>query len=132
MHRSTKPRIQLAAIVLFVTAARTYAYAPGHLFLHTNQEDFVSHSNQESAWQQVLSEPQPMRNYFSNPPTDPFTADRRDLLSDPWSHGNSPRITTLPAGLIPAPGVVVLLGLAGLLGVPTRRRRRIETDRPAG
>jgi len=133
MHRSTQPMMQLVAIVLLVTASRLQADPPGHLFLHTNQEDLVRHSNQESGWQQVLSEPQPMMNFFASPPTDPFAPDLRDLLPDPWSHGNSPRITTLPAGSIPAPGAVVLLGLAGLLGGRTRRRRsRVRTKRPAG
>ena len=133
MHRSTQLMIQLVAIMLLVTASPTLADSPGRVLLHTNQEDLVRHSNQESGWQQILSEPQPMMTYFPSPPTDLFEDRLRDLLPEPWSHGNSPRITTLPAGSIPTPGAVVLLGLAGLLGAPTRRRRpRAPTNRPAG
>ncbi len=123
MHRSTKLMIHLVVIVPLMTASRTLADPPGRLLLHTNQEDLVRHSNQESSWQQLLSEPQPV--LLPNPVTDPFAVDLGDLLPDPWSHGNSPRLTTLPVGIIPAPGAVVVLGLAGLLGVPARRRRRM-------
>ena len=123
MHRSTKLMIRLVVIVPLMTASRTLADPPGRLLLHTNQEDLVRHSNQESGWQQLLSEPQPV--LLPSTVTAPFTVDLRDLLGDPWSHGNSPRLTTLPVGIIPAPGVMVVLGLAGLLGVPARRRRRV-------
>jgi hypothetical protein len=133
MHRSTQLMIQLVAIMLLVTASPTLADSSGRVLLHTNQEDLVRHSNQEGGWQQILSEPQPMMNYFPSPPMDLTEARLRDLLPVPWSHGNSPRITTPPAGSIPTPGAVVLFGLAGLLGAPNRRRRpRAPTNRPAG
>jgi MYXO-CTERM domain-containing protein len=133
MHRFTQLMIQLVAIMLLVTASPTLADSPGRVLLHTNQEDLVRHSNQESGWQQILSEPRTMMNYFPSPPMDLTEARLRDLLPVPLSHGNSPRITTLPAGSIPTPGVMVLLGLAGLLGAPTRRRRPCApTNRPAG
>ncbi len=123
MHRSTKLMIHLVVIVPLMTASRTLADPAGRLLLHTNQEDLVRHSNQESGWQQLLSEQQPV--LLPSMATRPFAVDLRDLLPDPWSHGNSPRLTTLPGGIIPAPGTVVVLGLAGLLGVPARRRRRV-------
>ncbi len=126
MHRSTnltiRLMIHLVVIVPLMTASRTLADPPGRLLLHTNQEDLVRHSNQETGWQQLLSEPQTVLP--PSPAMDPFAVDLRDLLRDPWSHGNSPRPTTLPVGIIPAPGTVVVLGLAGLLGVSARRRRR--------
>ena len=126
MHRSTQLIIQLmiplVVIAPLVTASRSLADQPGRPLLHTNQEDFVRHSNQESGWQQLLSEPQSVQ--LPRTPMDPFTVDLRDLLPVPFSHGNSPRMTTLPVGTIPAPGAAVILGLAGLLGVPGRRRRQ--------
>ncbi len=125
MHRSTQLMIplmiHLVVIVPLVTASRTLADPPWRPLLHTNQEDLVRHSNQESGWEQLLGEPQPV--LFPRTPMDPFAADLRALLPDPWSHGNSPRMTTLPVGNIPAPGAAVILGLAGLLGMPGRRRR---------
>ena len=123
MHRSTKLMIHLVVIVPLMTASRTLADPPGRLLLHTNQEDLVRHSNQESGWQQLLSERQLV--FLPSTATNPFAVDLRDLLGDPWSHGNSPRLTTLPGATIPAPGALVVLGLAGLLGVPARRRRRV-------
>ncbi len=123
MHRSTKLMIHLVVIVSLMTASRTLADPPGRLLLHTNQEDLVRHSNQESGWQQLLSERQPV--FLPSTATNPFAVDLRDLRGDPWSHGNSPRLTTLPGATIPAPGALVVLGLAGLLGVPARRRRRV-------
>ena len=123
MHRSTKLMIHLVVIVPLMTASRTLADPPGRLLLHTNQEDLVRHSNQESGWQQLLSERQPV--FLPSTATNPFAVDLRDLLGDPWSHGNSPRLTTLPGATIPAPGALVVLGLAGFLGVPARRRRRV-------
>ncbi len=126
MHRSTQLMIplmiHLAVIVPLVTASSTMADTPGGPLLHTNQEDLVRHSNQESGWQQLLGEPQSM--LLPRTRMDPFAADLRDLLPDPWSHSNSPRMTTLPAGNIPGPGAAVMLGLAGLLGVRARRRRQ--------
>ena len=124
MHRSTQPMIrlmiQLVVIVPLMTASPSLADPQGRLVLHTNQEDLVRHSNQESVWQQMLSEPQPL--ILRSTPMDPFAVDLRDLLP-PRLHGNSPRMTTLPVRNIPAPGAVVVLGLAGLLGLPARRRR---------
>ena len=127
MHRSTQLMIRLVAIVLLVTASRTLADPPGHLLLHTNQEELLRHSNQESGWRQLVSEPQPVSLPIM--PMDHFAMDLRGLLPDPWSHGNSPRLPTLPVGNIPAPGAAVVFGLAGLLlGVAARRRRpRLRT-----
>jgi len=122
MHRSTQLMIRLVAIVPLVTASRTLADpTTGPLLLHTNQEDLLRHSNQESGWRGLLSEPQPVSLPIT--PMDHFAVDLRGLLPDPWSHGNSPRMTTIPVGNIPAPGAVVVLGLAGLLGLGARRRR---------
>ena len=103
--------IQLVAIVPLMTASRTLADPPVRLLLHTNQGDLVRHLNQDGGWQQMLSEPQPV--LLQSTPMDPFAVDLRDLLPDPWSHGNSPRMTTLPVRNIPAPGAVFVLGLAG-------------------
>ncbi len=124
MHRSTNLTIRLmihrVVIVPLMPASPSLADPHGRLLLHTNQEDLVRHSNQESDWQQMLSQPQPL--ILPSTPMDRFAVDLRDLLP-PRSHGNSPRMTTLPVRNIPAPGAVVVLGLAGLLGLPARRRR---------
>ncbi len=128
MQRSKQLMIQLAAIVPLMAGSESLAVGRDRLVLHTNQGDVVSHSNQESRWYEIVIEPQPMA--LPSTLRDPFAMD----VLDPWSHGNSPampsmprpsmpRMTTPQVRSIPAPATLVLLGLAGLL--PARRRRTV-------
>ena len=123
MQRSKQLMIQLAATVPLMAVSESLAVEPGRLDLHTNQGDWVSHSNQESRWHELLIDPPPLA--LPSTLAGPFGLD----VPGGWSHGNSPsmpmpivpRMTTPQVQSVPAPGTLVLLGLAGLL--PGRRRR---------